>query len=593
MPAKRKANPARTKAPARRVAKPAGAAHAALIDAVTLDTPWELIETFATHPRWKPEDVNAAADMIVERLKKLGVKVTVHDPAIYLSVPYAASVTLDGVTMKAKPPAYAKDARGGLTGKLVYAPASYSRNIGKLFDRNQDPIKAEEVRGAIVVSEGFAFPQKMREFEDMGAIGAIAINPGADSHWGICTSIWGTPDLDDLPRKPGIPIAAVNNPDGQTLIAAARAGKSVTIRTEMQEGWFRQKVPVVEIVGKEEPEKFVLLHGHYDSWDVGVGDNAVGNATLLELSRILWKARKTLRRSVRIAWWPGHSTGRYAGSTWFADHFAIDLDENCVAQINCDSPGCRWATLFKDVSWMKETEAFAQATIKAVAGIPSHGERPHRAGDYSFNNIGISSLMMLSSTMPDELRQQKGYYAVGGCGANIAWHTEHDTLEIADKNILLRDMKVYLGLVAGIADAKVLPFDWRAQAKEFSETIAQYQKALGDGFDLKPSKTAAASLRKALDAFYAKVAAGRVKAPVANAVIQRLARILVPINYTRLTRFRHDAAVPIPPLPSIAIATEWERMDESKRRFARTTLTRGQNKLVAALREAERLVAVA
>ena len=71
---------------------------------------------------------------------------------------------------------------------------------------------------------------------------------------------------------------------------------------------------------------------------------------------MLWANRDKLKRSVRIAWWPGHSTGRYAGSTWFADAFAIDLDENCVAQVNCDSPGCRWATLFKDISWMSETE---------------------------------------------------------------------------------------------------------------------------------------------------------------------------------------------------------------------------------------------
>ena len=66
----------------------------------------------------------------------------------------------------------------------------------------------------------------------------------------------------------------------------------------------------------------MLVHGHYDSWDVGVGDNATGDATLLEIARVLWKNREKLKRSVRIAWWPGHSTGRYAGSTWFADTFA-------------------------------------------------------------------------------------------------------------------------------------------------------------------------------------------------------------------------------------------------------------------------------
>ena len=94
---------------------------------------------------------------------------------------------------------------------------------------------------------------------------------------------------------------------------------------------------------------------------------------------------------MRIAWWPGHSTGRYAGSTWFADHFAIDLDENCVAQINCDSPGCRWAEEFIDLSCMPETVPFITDAIRDAAGKQAQGERAHRAGDYSFNNIGISS----------------------------------------------------------------------------------------------------------------------------------------------------------------------------------------------------------
>jgi hypothetical protein len=90
-------------------------------------------------------------------------------------------------------------------------------------------------------SPGFAFPAKILEFEQKGAIGAIAVNPGAYVHWGICTSIWGTPDLDGLPRKPGIPVAAVNNPDGRQLIALAKTGARATVVTTMEEGWYQQK----------------------------------------------------------------------------------------------------------------------------------------------------------------------------------------------------------------------------------------------------------------------------------------------------------------------------------------------------------------
>jgi hypothetical protein len=563
-----------------------------LLADVSVDAPWELVETFSRQPRWRPEDVNKSADMIADRLRRHGVRVTVHEPEIYLSIPFHAEVRADSAVYRAKPPSYSTSVPDGLTALLVYVPATFSKSIGTLFDKNQDQrlSSRERIGGKIVVSEGFTLPGKVHEFERNGAVGMIGINPGADSHWGICTSIWGTPDLDDLPRKPTIPVAAVNNPDGRALVALAERGGSATLVTRLEEGFFRQKVPVVEVPGASEPDKFVLVHGHYDSWDVGVGDNATGDATLLELARVLWKNRAQLHRSVRIAWWPGHSTGRYAGSTWYADAFALDLDRNCVAQINCDSPGCRWASVFEDISWMPESEAYMQGVIRDVTGLSAHGERPHRAGDYSFNNIGITSFLMLSSTMPAPLRAEKDYYTVGGCGGNIAWHTEHDLIEIADREILLRDIKVYLAAVLGVANAQVLPFDWRATAKDFAATLVRYQAAAGDRFDFTPATDALARLSAALDRFHAGVASGSVPAAVANRVIHKLARILVPANHAREARFRHDPALPVPPLPTIALATELATMPPEKLGFARTTLVRGQNRLVAAFDDATELV---
>jgi hypothetical protein len=529
-------------------------------------------------------------DYVAARLASFGVPVTMHEPSLYLSLPGKARVEAGGKSFRAKPPAFSADARHGLSGDLVYIPANQADDIDTLFDRRLDKggTVAARARGKIAVSEGFASPGLVSELEDLGASAVIGVNPGVDIHWGICTTIWGTPDLDDLPRKPKIPSVAVNNPDGKALIELAKQGAKATIFAETEEGWFRSKLPVVDIRGAEEPEKFVLLHGHLDSWDVGIGDNAVGDAALLEIARLLFAHRDKLRRSVRIAWWPGHSTGRYAGSTWFADAFAIDLDENCVAQVNCDSPGCRWAEEFIDLSCMPETAPFISQAILDVAGRKARGERAFRAGDYSFNNIGISSYYMLSSTMTPELRAEKGYYAVGGCGGNIAWHTENDTLDIADKDNLLRDIKVYLLSVLRNANAPILPFDWRLAAKEFLGTIARYQEKAGARFDLTPSKRAAEELLARLERFHADLAAQRIASPKANRVIQDLARLLVPINFTREARFRHDPAVTIPQLPTLSAAGELDRFDADSLGFALTQLTRGQNRVVATLRAAMR-----
>lgn len=561
-----------------------------ILGEVSIDEPWALVETFSTWVREHPTEVNRAMDHVTARLKSFGVPVTMHEPKLYLSLPGKARVEAGGKSFRAKPPAYSVDARNGFKGELVYIAANQADDIDMIFDKKLDKKGEQSARakGKIVISEGFASPGLVAQFEELGAVGIIGINPGVDIHWGICTTIWGVPDLDDLPRKPKVPVVAVNNPDGQALIELAKQGAEVTIYTEMEEGWFASKLPVVEIRGSEEPEKFVLLHGHLDSWDVGVGDNAVGDAALLEMARVLWANRDKLKRSVRIAWWPGHSTGRYAGSTWFADHFAIDLDENCVAQINCDSPGCRWAEEFIDLSCMPETVPFITDAIRDAAGKEAQGERAHRAGDYSFNNIGISSYYMLSSTMTPEKRAEKGYYPVGGCGGNIAWHTENDTIEIADRNILLRDIKVYLLSVLRNANAEILPFDWRLAAKEFLETIASYQKKAGDRFDLGQAKASAEALLARLETFHADLAAGKIPAAKANRVLQDLARILVPINFTREARFRHDPALTIPPLPTLSTAKELDDFDDRTLGFALNQLTRGQNRVVAALRGAVR-----
>lgn len=564
----------------------------AVLESINLDLPWNLIERFTTLRREHPSDVRIAAAEIASRLQTHGVPHEVLEAEIFLSLPGRASVSLGAKSFKAKPMAMSAPTTG-LTAPLVYMPSTYARGSTDVFDRIALP-EDLDYSGKIVVSEGYGMPGKVADVEARGALGLIAVNAGQNAHWGICTTIWGTPDLDDLPRKPTISVVAVNNPDGQLLIEAARRGESVTIQADLEEGWFGSPIPVVTIPGTEEPDKFVLLHGHYDSWDYGIGDNAVGDATMLEIARVLWAHRASLKRTVKIAWWPGHSTGRYAGSTWFADQFAIDLFENCIAQVNCDSPGCRWASTFTELCTMSETEGFITQVIRDIAGPDTliECERAHQAGDYSFNNIGLSSYLMLSSTMPEDLREEKGYYAVGGCGGNIAWHTEDDTIEIADRDYLLRDMKIYLASVRRAANATIAPFDFSQTLQDFGRTLEARQAAAGEHFSFQAARDALIALEVALERFTSHAQSLQDRTPAdsavkrANHAIRRLARLLVPVNYTRETSFFHDPAETIAPLPDLEPAMALQHVAPEQRGFYKTHLTRGQNRLVAALRDA-------
>ena len=569
---------------------------APLLDDVSLDAPWALVESFATYKREHPDDVRRGSDDIVRRLRSFDVPVTVHEPTIYLSLPGKASVAAGGTTFRAKPLAMSRPAPKGLTAPLVFAPTAFDPNTDQVITSPVSGDTGVDVAGKLVLAHGFGMSSMALHFERRGALGLIAIHPGQNPHWGIASTVWGSPDLRDLPRKPNFVVVSVSHPDGLALIELAQAGGAATVVADLEEGWYPSPVPVVTIPGTEEPDQFVLLHGHYDSWDVGVGDNAVGDATMLEIARVLWKHRDKLKRSVRIAWWPGHSTGRYAGSTWFADNFAIDLYEHCIAQVNCDSPGCRWATEYIDVAWMSEAEDWAKDVIRHVTGKEAKGERPFQAGDYSFNNIGLSSYFMLLSTMPPELRKEKGYYVVGGCGGNIAWHTEDDTLEIADREILRTDIKIYLAAVAGAANATIAPFEFRRTVREMNETVDRYQAAAAEHFRFDPARAALDALDTALAKFAAHCArlrdqkASDPRVRRANAAIRRLARLLVPVNFTTGPGFFHDPAENIPPLPDLAPALGIPAARPEMIGFIQVHLTRGQNRLVAALHDAAREV---
>ncbi|MBO2519968.1 M28 family peptidase [Limnochorda sp.] len=567
---------------------------------LTGETAWQLVERFANLNRESGSaDEREAARYIEERLREAGVPVEVYTPTLYLSLPRGAQVTVEGdapLTLQAKTPSFSvSTGDGGRTGRLVYLPSGFATGSSDLFDSNLAGASGD-LEGAIVLTEGLPLPQKVLDIQQTGAAAAIFINPGERIHEAICTPIWGGPDLENHHRRPTMAVVGISRPDGDQLLERVKAAEAegreltVTVKTWLEEGLYPCPVPVATIPGCEEPEKFVLLHGHLDSWHYGIGDNAVGDGALLELAIGLWQHRAALRRSVRIAWWPGHSQGRYAGSTWYADHFGVDLAENAVAHVNCDSPGCRWATVFKEVSWTPELEAFTQQAIRDVTGLESSGERPPRAGDWSFNNLGVSGTLMLSSTMPDDLRAEKGYYGVGGCGGNIEWHTEADTLEVADREILTRDIKVYGAVVWRLATWERLPHRFRATVADMKASLQAYATAVQDRFDLSPVTE---ELGRLDDALARLEAAEGVPARVYNEAILRLSRILVRLHFAKEEPFRQDPALQVPPLPSLAAAHRLAELEPGtpEAQFALNSLTRGRNRVVFGLREAQRIVA--
>jgi len=577
-----------------------------VIKEISIDEPWKLIEKFSTLVRESGSSAELeAGSYIIARLKHYGIRHQVFEPDLYLSIP--KSVTVDVLEPEMRPLRHenkvmnpkvmAMSPSVDIEAELVYAPSRRATGVKDFFDTGLGAIP-QDVKGKVVLTEGLSImPSKSRVLESLGAIAIVSYAPQDRTHEGISTTIWGTPTTENLPDKPKIPSVVICNSDGQYLKGLVEKGRvKVHVKTVLDEGWKRCIIPVAEIRSPKPTKEFLLLHGHYDSWHYGIGDNATGNAGLLELARIFNKYRRNLNRNIRVAWWPGHSTGRYGGSTWYADNFALDLYENCVAQVDMDSPGCRGATAYEDVCWMDETEDFCKKTIKDVTGQDSAGIRPLRAGDYSFNGIGLTSFFMLLSTIPEEEKKRQGLYAVGGCGGNIEWHTEEDSLPIADKQILLKDIKVYALSVLRVLNAKVLPFDFRKTMRKSLPVIEGYEKAANGKFDFKPVKTEMTGLLRDLSVFYKR--AGKASSPreaeKANRAIMKLGRVLVPLNHAYKRNLDHDPAVQIPPYADLAVsnmlASPNNQVDE---RFVINQLIRGRNKVINGLRAARSIAQTA
>jgi len=275
---------------------------------------------------------------------------------------------------------------------------------------------------------------------------------------------------------------------------------------------------------------------------------------------------------VRIAWWPGHSTGRFAGSTWYADHAARELAAGCVLHMNCDSPGCRDATEYNTIPLMAENQGFVKSVVADATGKVAKGKRPTQSSDFSFNNLGVSGCFSASSRIAPEEIARRGWYFVMGNGGNIAWHTDDDQMDVADPEVLLRDIRLYALAAWRAANAEVLPLDFAPLLEEFATVLTA---RANPHFDLSPALAAVADLRAALPALAALAPAAR------NAALLALSRHLVPLNYVRGERWRRDIGLPAPPLPLLALAGALDRYPGTSVNFALTTLRRGMNRFLA------------
>ena len=556
----------------------------------------ELWPHMVTLARWeKPAGSSGerkAFEFIAKIMKGYGWKVQPINPHVYLSLPVSARLRVLGRSpfdVDCITHSYATStSAGGLEAKVTYlTPKQRAEKTSK-----------RDLEGQIGMVDGLATNQLVQMLESRGAVAAIFINDD-ELHNMALSAVWGTPVPETAPRLPRIPVVSIRWNDGQR-IQKLGAGARVKIRTEVWSGFKNLPMLTCRLAPTNrlaDPDTYVMFSGHVDTWHIGAGDNGSANVAMMEVARLLALHRKEMRRGAEMNFWSGHSQGRYAVSTWFADHHWERINRGCVAHVNFDTTGGGGMTVYDEHPVVKELEDLAGSAIATVIGRKAKPSRLSRTGDHSFMGIGLPAAFSVLNRVPAGVETKITLGARAGGGNPWWWHSVHDTLDKMDPEILENNIRIYATMAGALCAEAVPPLNYTKAAKEILDVLKSYQKTAGRQFDLGPALAEgrrlvglAGRLERRRVSLLMKDGKGAARTASAemNRCLMRLSRILIPLGYSEVDPFDQDVAQPIPAVPRLRGINRLNDLDPKSNDFGFlvTRLTRSQNKVVHELRRA-------
>ena len=526
------------------------------------------------------DDEWEASEYVVETLREYGCEAKLLEFEGYISVPEDGRVDVTAPTRRTFDEAITTSFSASTP------PSGVSSEVVRIGDVTEETVDAADVEGKIAFTAGLPTPEPVTLLEAAGAEAVIYQSPNPDHlHEMIVTPVWGTPGLDNEEAIPDLPVVEITRKAGDWLLDRCDEGPvEATVTTEVTTELATLPCPVGRIAGTES-ERYMVVGNHVDSWYEGITDNATAMAATLELARVF--AQDPPARGVVFGFWPAHSTGRYAGSAWWADQKWLDLRENGVAYYHLDLNGLRGA----DGLWRQEMAELADEhvdVLETAGDLPllEGGEagflgndRPARNSDQSFWGAGLTSLLSGARLEP------------GGDGGPVGggwwWHTPEDTRDKVDFDVLAEETRIAVALASRICNSPVLPHDYRATVSDVREQIEAIESETDRRFE--PIHTELDALGAALEEAYAVVedVSGWESSTAAAAEDLQVAlgNELIPALYMSRRDYDHEPALPHQPLPKLrrAAAVDGTRRRE---RFASTTLTREITRLRHRLRNA-------
>uniref|UniRef100_A0A1L8E2C3 Carboxypeptidase Q n=2 Tax=Nyssomyia neivai TaxID=330878 RepID=A0A1L8E2C3_9DIPT len=216
--------------------------------------------------------------------------------------------------------------RGGIMGEVV-AVESFDELNG---------LPDEMVKGKIVVFapqwESYGKTVRYRSHGASAAAkkGASAALVRSITPFSLSTLHTGYQDYEDNVRK--IPVASITVEDAMRILRMYRRNETIRIHLEMNDedrGIAKSRNTIGELLGSRENSSVVVVSGHLDSWDVGVGAMDDGGGAF-----IAWHAAKFLhtlglqpKRTIRAILWTGEEQGYWGARSYQAQHSAGEKEE--------------------------------------------------------------------------------------------------------------------------------------------------------------------------------------------------------------------------------------------------------------------------
>ncbi|WP_305983088.1 M20/M25/M40 family metallo-hydrolase [Roseivirga thermotolerans] len=244
-------------------------------------------------------------------------------------------------------------------------------------------------------------------------------------------------------RTKSIPTIDIGLEDYGTLFRMVEYGDVPKIRVEVtnkDHGTVPTYNTMAEIKSAVNPDQYVMLSAHFDSWDGGTGatDNGTGTIIMMEAMRILKKVYPNPKRTILVGHWGSEEQGLNGSSSFVEDHPEVvkglqalfNQDNGTGRVVNISGQGFLHAYEFIN-RWLEPVPRSISNEINTnFPGAPGGG-----GSDYaSFVAAGAPGFSLSS------LSWDYGTYT---------WHTNRDTYDkvVFDdvrNNVILTAILVYM-----------------------------------------------------------------------------------------------------------------------------------------------------